>query len=100
MLRSRRELVCSPSEYSVARRKLRRYPFRVLPIAERFGQQLGKLPVIGGHRLTHLSAPMVRSLMTSATWAAENLWLIEISRGHFVRAQIYADTAAGRGAVG
>lgn len=31
---------------------------------------------------------------------AENLWLIEISRGNFVRAQIYADTAAGRGAVG
>jgi len=30
----------------------------------------------------------------------ENLWLFEIADGNFVRAQIYADTVAGRNTVG
>ena len=30
----------------------------------------------------------------------ENLWLFEVHNGNFTRAQIYADTAAGRNAAG
>ena len=48
---------------------------------------------------THLVAPIrvtARSKSSGATIDVENLWLFEIADGNFVRAQLYADTAAGR----
>jgi len=33
---------------------------------------------------------------SGATVTVENLWLFEIAEGNFVRAQLYADTAAAR----
>ena len=47
----------------------------------------------------HLVAPIrvtARSKSSEATIDVENLWLFEIADGNFVRAQLYADTAAGR----
>jgi hypothetical protein len=52
---------------------------------------------------THLAAPIrisARGKTSGATMSVENLWLFEIADGNFVRAQIYADTAAGRNTVG
>ncbi|MGH3250321.1 MAG: tautomerase family protein [Trebonia sp.] len=52
---------------------------------------------------THLVAPIriaARGKTSGATMSVENLWLFEIADGNFVRAQIYADTAAGRNTVG
>jgi hypothetical protein len=46
---------------------------------------------------THLVVPIritARGKTPEAAVTAENLWLIEIADGNFVRAQIYADTAA------
>ena len=48
---------------------------------------------------THLVAPLrvtARRKNSGATVTVENLWLFEIADGNFVRAQLYADTAAGR----
>ena len=48
---------------------------------------------------THLVAPLrvtARAKSSGATITVENLWLFEIAGGNFVRAQLYADTAAGR----
>jgi phenylpyruvate tautomerase PptA (4-oxalocrotonate tautomerase family) len=50
---------------------------------------------------THLVAPLrvtARAKSSGATITVENLWLFEIADGNFVRAQLYADTAAGRNA--
>jgi len=41
-----------------------------------------------------------RSKSSGATIDVENLWLFEIADGNFVRAQLYADTAAGRNVAG
>ena len=41
-----------------------------------------------------------RSKSSEATIDVENLWLFEIADGNFVRAQLYADTAAGRNVAG
>jgi phenylpyruvate tautomerase PptA (4-oxalocrotonate tautomerase family) len=52
---------------------------------------------------THLVAPIriaARAKSSEATMTVENLWLFEIADGNFVRAQIYADTAAGRNVAG
>jgi phenylpyruvate tautomerase PptA (4-oxalocrotonate tautomerase family) len=52
---------------------------------------------------THLVAPIrvtARGKTPEAIMTIENLWLFEIANGNFVRAQIYADTAAARGIVG
>jgi len=52
---------------------------------------------------THLVAPIrvtARSKSSGATIDVENLWLFEIADGNFVRAQLYADTAAGRNVAG
>ena len=52
---------------------------------------------------THLVAPIrvtARGKSSEATMSVENLWLFEIADGNFVRAQIYADTAAGRNTAG
>jgi phenylpyruvate tautomerase PptA (4-oxalocrotonate tautomerase family) len=48
---------------------------------------------------THLVAPLrvtARAKSSGVTITVENLWLFEIADGNFVRAQLYADTAAGR----
>jgi phenylpyruvate tautomerase PptA (4-oxalocrotonate tautomerase family) len=48
---------------------------------------------------THLVAPLrvtARAKSSGVTLTVENLWLFEIADGNFVRAQLYADTAAGR----
>ena len=48
---------------------------------------------------THLVAPIrvtARAKSSEATITVENLWLFEIADGNFVRAQLYADTAAAR----
>jgi hypothetical protein len=48
---------------------------------------------------THLVAPIrvtARAKSSEATITIENLWLFEIADGNFVRAQLYADTAAAR----
>jgi len=48
---------------------------------------------------THLVAPIrVTGVAkkSGATVTVENLWLFEIAEGNFVRAQLYADTAAAR----
>ncbi|MGA8457692.1 MAG: tautomerase family protein [Streptosporangiaceae bacterium] len=48
---------------------------------------------------THLVAPLRvtgRAKSSGVTITVENLWLFEIADGNFVRAQLYADTAAGR----
>jgi phenylpyruvate tautomerase PptA (4-oxalocrotonate tautomerase family) len=48
---------------------------------------------------THLVAPLrvtARAKSSGVTITVENLWLFEIADGSFVRAQLYADTAAGR----
>jgi len=50
---------------------------------------------------THLVAPLrvtARAKSSGATITVENLWLFEIADGNFMRAQLYADTAAGRNA--
>jgi hypothetical protein len=52
---------------------------------------------------THLVAPIrvtARAKSSGATLSVENLWLFEIADGNFVRAQLYADTAAGRNIAG
>jgi phenylpyruvate tautomerase PptA (4-oxalocrotonate tautomerase family) len=52
---------------------------------------------------THLVAPIritARGKTSEAAMTVENLWLFEIADGNFVRAQIYADTAAGRETAG
>jgi phenylpyruvate tautomerase PptA (4-oxalocrotonate tautomerase family) len=52
---------------------------------------------------THLVAPIrvtARAKSSEATINVENLWLFEIADGNFVRAQLYADTAAGRNIAG
>jgi hypothetical protein len=52
---------------------------------------------------THLVAPIrvtATAKSSGATITVENLWLFEIADGNFVRAQLYADTAAGRNAAG
>jgi phenylpyruvate tautomerase PptA (4-oxalocrotonate tautomerase family) len=52
---------------------------------------------------THLVAPIrvtARAKSSGATLTVENLWLFEIADGTFVRAQLYADTAAGRNVAG
>jgi hypothetical protein len=52
---------------------------------------------------THLVAPIrvtARAKTSEATMTVENLWLFEVADGNFVRAQLYADTAAGRNAAG
>jgi hypothetical protein len=52
---------------------------------------------------THLVAPIrvtARGKTSETTMTVENLWLFEIADGNFVRAQIYADTAAGRNTAG
>jgi hypothetical protein len=52
---------------------------------------------------TYLVAPIrVTAVAKSsgATLTVENLWLFEVADGNFVRAQLYADTAAGRNAAG
>ncbi len=52
---------------------------------------------------THLVAPIrvtARAKSSGAVITIENLWLFEIADGKFVRAQLYADTAAGRNAAG
>lgn len=52
---------------------------------------------------THLVAPIrvtARAKSSGATLSVENLWLFEIADGNFVRAQLYADTAAGRNLAG
>jgi phenylpyruvate tautomerase PptA (4-oxalocrotonate tautomerase family) len=52
---------------------------------------------------THLVAPIrvtAQSKSSGATIDVENLWLFEIADGNFVRAQLYADTAAGRNVAG
>jgi len=41
-----------------------------------------------------------RAKSSGAAINVENLWLFEIADGNIVRAQIYADTAAGRNAAG
>jgi hypothetical protein len=41
-----------------------------------------------------------RAKSSGAAIDIENLWLFEIADGSFVRAQIYADTAAARNTVG
>jgi hypothetical protein len=59
-----------------------------------------------GHVLdagTHLVAPLritARPKGSETTVTAENLWLFEIADGNFVRAQLYADTAAARSIAG
>ena len=48
---------------------------------------------------TYLVAPIrvtARAKSSEATITIENLWLFEIADGNFVRAQLYADTAAAR----
>ena len=48
---------------------------------------------------THLAAPIrvtARAKSSGTTITVENLWLFEIADGNFVRAQLYADTAADR----
>jgi phenylpyruvate tautomerase PptA (4-oxalocrotonate tautomerase family) len=48
---------------------------------------------------THLVAPIrvtARAKSSEATITIANLWLFEIADGNFVRAQLYADTAAAR----
>jgi phenylpyruvate tautomerase PptA (4-oxalocrotonate tautomerase family) len=48
---------------------------------------------------THLVAPLRvtgRARSSGETITVENLWLFEIADGNFVRAQLYADTAAAR----
>jgi hypothetical protein len=48
---------------------------------------------------THLVAPLrvtARAKSSAETVTIENLWLFEIADGNFVRAQLYADTAAAR----
>jgi phenylpyruvate tautomerase PptA (4-oxalocrotonate tautomerase family) len=48
---------------------------------------------------THLVAPIrvtATAKSSGATLTVENLWLFEIADGNFARAQLYADTAAGR----
>jgi hypothetical protein len=50
---------------------------------------------------THLVAPIRVTATAKAsgkTLTVENLWLFETADGNFVRAQLYADTAAGRNA--
>ena len=52
---------------------------------------------------THLVAPIrvtARAKSSEATISVENLWLFEIADGTFVRAQLYADTAAARNVAG
>ena len=52
---------------------------------------------------THLVAPIrvtARAKSSEATLSVENLWLFEMADGNFVRAQLYADTAAGRNVAG
>jgi phenylpyruvate tautomerase PptA (4-oxalocrotonate tautomerase family) len=52
---------------------------------------------------TYLVAPIrvtARGKTSDAAMTVENLWLFEIADGNFVRAQIYADTAAGRNTAG
>jgi hypothetical protein len=39
---------------------------------------------------------LMRAKSSGATITVENLWLFEIADGNFVRAQLCADTAAGR----
>jgi len=48
---------------------------------------------------SYLVAPLrvaARAKSSGATITVENLWLFEVADGNFVRAQLYADTAAGR----
>ncbi len=52
---------------------------------------------------TYLVAPIrvtARPRSSDTTIAIENLWLFEITDGNFVRAQLYADTAAARNIAG
>ena len=52
---------------------------------------------------THLVAPIrvtAQAKSSGATLSVENLWLFEVAGGNFVRAQLYADTAAGRNVAG
>jgi hypothetical protein len=52
---------------------------------------------------THLAAPIrvtAHAKSSEATINVENLWLFEVADGNFVRAQLYADTAAGRNIAG
>ena len=66
---------------SVAKRKLRRYPFLVPPIAERFGQQPGELPVIGGSRRTQRVAGLIRRggrQIAQLRQSHEKLWLAHL----------------------
>jgi phenylpyruvate tautomerase PptA (4-oxalocrotonate tautomerase family) len=52
---------------------------------------------------THLVAPIritARGKTSEAAMTVENLWLFEVADGNFVRAQICADTAAGRNTAG
>jgi uncharacterized protein len=58
-----------------------------------------KIPDAG----THLVAPIrvtARAKSSGAAITVENLWLFEMADGNFVRAQLYADTAAGRNVAG
>ena len=51
----------------------------------------------------YLIAPITitaRGKNNGASMTVENLWLFEVHDGDFTRAQIYADTAAGRNAAG
>ena len=52
---------------------------------------------------SYLVAPLrvtARAKSSGATITVENLWLFEVADGNFVRAQLYADTAAGRNVAG
>jgi hypothetical protein len=52
---------------------------------------------------THLVAPIrvtATAKSSGATLTVENLWLFDVTGGIFVRAQLYADTAAGRNIAG
>jgi phenylpyruvate tautomerase PptA (4-oxalocrotonate tautomerase family) len=52
---------------------------------------------------SYLVAPLritARGKSSDTTMTVQNLWLFEIADGNFVRAQIYADTAAGRKTAG
>jgi ketosteroid isomerase-like protein len=51
----------------------------------------------------YLIAPITvtaRGKSNGVSMTVENLWLFEVHDGNFTRAQIYADTAAGRNAAG
>lgn len=69
------------------------------PYWESFVTDLDQVIVADGYLVAPITVT-ARGKSNGVSMTVENLWLFEVHDGNFTRAQIYADTAAGRNAAG